>query len=294
MLNRSPYLPPALAALVLALAAGLAASAGAAAPFFFIQLSDPQFGMFSENKDFTQETANYEFAVATINRLHPAFVVVTGDLVHRAGDQAETAEYLRITAKVAGDIPVYSAAGNHDIGNVPTPASVAAFTNAFGPDHYSFRHGDFVGLVLNSGVIFSPTNTMTELASQEDWLKGELRAAKDSGARHVVVFQHHPWFIKDAAEPDDYFNIPKVRREKYLALFHEFGVKELFCGHYHRNALARDGDLECVTTGPVGKPLGPDGSGLRVVIVRDDGIEHRYYEFNKMPTTISLKRAAAN
>ena len=33
-------------------------------------------------------------------------------------------------------------------------------------------------------------------------------------------------------------------------------MKHLFSGHYHRNALARDGDLEAVTTGPVGKPLG--------------------------------------
>ena len=39
-----------------------------AEPFFFFQLSDPQFGMFTDNKDFAQETANFEFAVATINR----------------------------------------------------------------------------------------------------------------------------------------------------------------------------------------------------------------------------------
>jgi hypothetical protein len=33
-------------------------------------------------------------------------------------------------------------------------------------------------------------------------------------------------------------------------------VSHVFAGHYHRNALARDGDLEMATTGPVGKPLG--------------------------------------
>ena len=36
----------------------------AAEPFFFIQLSDPQFGMFTANKGFAQETANFEFAGA--------------------------------------------------------------------------------------------------------------------------------------------------------------------------------------------------------------------------------------
>src|SRR5436190_258702 len=56
---------------VLFCVAGLPAVA-AAQPFFFIQLSDPQFGMFTGNKDFAQETANFEFAVAAINRLKPA------------------------------------------------------------------------------------------------------------------------------------------------------------------------------------------------------------------------------
>src|SRR5216110_1595816 len=55
------------------------ASAIAAEPFFSIQLSDPQFGMFTNDKDFAQETANFEFAVAAVNRLKPAFVVIAGD-----------------------------------------------------------------------------------------------------------------------------------------------------------------------------------------------------------------------
>jgi hypothetical protein len=53
--------------------------------------------------------------------------------------------------------------------------------------------------------------------------------------------------------------------------------------------VARDGDLEAVTTGPVGQPQGGDKSGLRVVIVRDGGLEHRYYHFGELPTQIDLK-----
>jgi hypothetical protein len=103
-----------------------------------------------------------------------------------------------------------------------------------------------------------------------------------------VVFQHHPWFLKKADEPDQYFKIPRERRAKYLDLFHESGVKYIFSGHYHRNAVAHDGDLEAVTTGPVGKPQGDDKSGLRVVIVRDDRLEHRYYHFGEVPNRINL------
>jgi 3',5'-cyclic AMP phosphodiesterase CpdA len=265
--------------------------AGAAEPFFFIQLSDPQFGMFTGNKDFAQETANFEFAVATVNRLRPRFVVITGDLVNKPGDAAQIAEFKRIAAKVDPAIPVYNMAGNHDVENVPTPETIAAYTNGFGPDRYVFRHGGLAGLVLNSSVIHSPQKTTNEYAAQEQWLRMELERARAEGAQHIVIFQHHPWFLKTADEADEYFNIPKARRAPHLALFREFGVKYLFSGHYHRNAVARDGDLEAVTTGPVGQPQGGDKSGLRVVIVRESGLEHRYYHFGELPTHIDLAPA---
>lgn len=260
----------------------------AAEPFFFIQLSDPQFGMFTTNKEFAQETANFEFAVATVNRLRPAFVVITGDLVNQPGDAAQIAEYQRIVRRVDSTIPVYNVAGNHDVENVPTPAALAAYTNQFGPDHYTFRHGNFVGIVLNSSVIHSPQRATNQLAAQERWLRAELERARQSQAQPIVIFMHHPWFLKAADEPDEYFNIPRARRAAYLGLFQEFGVKQLFSGHYHRNALARAGDLEAVTTGPVGKPLGGGKSGLRVVIVSGDQVEHRFYDFGELPDRIDL------
>ena len=51
-----------------AISAADSARAAADTPFFFIQLSDPQLGMFTENKDFAQDAANFEFAVAAVNR----------------------------------------------------------------------------------------------------------------------------------------------------------------------------------------------------------------------------------
>jgi 3',5'-cyclic AMP phosphodiesterase CpdA len=259
------------------------------APFFFIQLSDPQFGMFADNRDFMQETINFEFAIATVNRLRPAFVVITGDLVNKAGDPAQIAEYLRITGKLDPDIAVHHMPGNHDVENAPTRESVAAFVRRFGPDHYTFRHGNLLGIVLNSSLIHSPQNDPEEAAAQEQWLRAELARARAGGARHLVVIQHHPWFLESATEADQYFNIPLVRRATYLAMFHDSGVKYLLSGHYHRNAVARDGDLEAVTTGPVGKPLGDAKSGIRVVIVRDGGLTHRYYGLGEIPDRVALE-----
>ena len=93
-----------LKSLTLALWLLLPVGLPAVEPFFFIQLADPQFGMFTNDKDFAQETANLEFAVATINRLRPAFVVVSGDLVNKAGDPAQIREYQRVIGQVAAGI----------------------------------------------------------------------------------------------------------------------------------------------------------------------------------------------
>lgn len=277
-------------ALLLSLLLLCLASATAAEPFFFIQLSDPQFGMYTTNRDFVQETANAEFAVATINRLKPAFVVITGDLVNKPEDAAQIAEFKRIFGKIDPAIHVYNVVGNHDIENVPTMETVSAYTNAFGPDFYMFHHQNMVGIVLNSIIIHSPQKTTNRFEMQERWLHAALEHAQEEGARHVVIFQHHPWFLKTADEADQYFNIPGVRREPHLKLFHEFGIKYLFSGHYHRNSIARDGDIEAVTTGPVGMPQGGDKSGMRIVIVRDNSIEHRYYQFGDLPNHIDLPR----
>src|SRR3954470_16866835 len=144
--------------------------ASPAEPFFFIQLSDPQFGMYTTNRDFAQETANFEFAVATINRLKPAFVVITGDLVNKAGDAKQIAEFHRIAAKVDSKIRVSTIPGNHDLENLPTAATISTYTNEFGQDFYSFRHDGFVGIVLDSTVIHSPKETTNHLEAQEQWL----------------------------------------------------------------------------------------------------------------------------
>src|SRR5258708_18165493 len=85
-----------------------------AADLFFVQMADPQFGMYSNNADFSQETANFEFAIANANRLRPNFVVVCGDLINQAGDAAQIAEYLRVASKLDHSIPLHNVAGDPD------------------------------------------------------------------------------------------------------------------------------------------------------------------------------------
>jgi 3',5'-cyclic AMP phosphodiesterase CpdA len=255
-------------------------------PQFFVQMADPQLGMYTNNADTLQEEANLNFVVGNINRLRPAFVVVCGDLVNKAGDSHQVETYRRIVKSIDRRIPVYNVAGNHDVGNRPTPASLAEYRKAFGKDYYSFDACNIRGLVLNSNLIAVPDSAPQETEAQEKWLVRELERARRDHVANVLVFQHISYFLESPDEPDQYFNIPRKIRDRYLARFHDYGVTHLFAGHYHRNAYGRDGNIEMVTTGPVGKPLGRDQSGFRIVQLVGSALEHHYYELGSIPNSI--------
>ena len=259
-------------------------------PFFFIQMSDPQFGMFTANKDFAKETENFERAIAAANRLHPAFVVVTGDLTNAAGDPAQIAEYHRIAATLDRSILLYSVPGNHDLALPLSPQSVRAYRQAYGADHYTFESHGLLGVVINSSLFKEPALAPSDAAEQESWLRSTLAGARRAGRAQVMVFQHHSWFLTLPDEADQYFNLPTGARQSVLALLKENGVTHVFAGHYHRNAFGRDGTLEMVTTGPVGRPLGNDPSGFRVVIVNGSAVTHRYYSLDSLPDRVALTR----
>jgi serine/threonine-protein phosphatase CPPED1 len=260
-------------------------------PFFFIQGSDPQFGFCAGRErlgeGFAQDTANFEFVIATVNRLRPAFLIVTGDLVNRAGDPAQTAEYFRVTGKLDPSIRLYNVAGNHDVLNEPTPASLAAYRKQFGPDYYTFRAGGMAAFVVNTPIIAHPKNVPDELARQEAWLRGELAKARQDGIRELVVFQHHLLFINSPEETDGYYTLPLEPRRKYLELFKEYGVSHVFSGHYHRNASAGYGPMKLLTTTSITCADAP--SGIRVITVKSTGIESQVYDFGGLPARIDLK-----
>jgi 3',5'-cyclic AMP phosphodiesterase CpdA len=260
----------------------------AAVPFFFIQASDPQFGMYAQDRDFRQETANWQFVIASVNRLHPAFLIVCGDLTNKPGDTAQIAEYKRINAQLDRAIHLYNVPGNHDVANEPTPASLAEYRRNFGKDYYSFRESGLFGIVLNSSLMKAPGQVAEEAARQEKWLEGELNLAQAEGLQ-PVIFQHHPLFLEKPDEPEQYFNLPVEVRTRLLALFHRYGVRYVFAGHYHRNSFGRDGDLEMITTGPAGMPIGPDPSGFRIAEVKGTLIEQSYYSLGTIPNVFPGK-----
>ena len=251
-------------------------------------MADTQFGFFStplilarygwslSKNRFERETENFEKAIAAAGRLDPAFVVVCGDLVNSPGHEGQAAEFQRIRAELGGDVPFYVMAGNHDVGNKPTPESLAWYRDTFGSDWYGFEHAGVHGIVLNSSLFTAPGKVADDATAQLAWLETELERARAADPAYIVVFMHYPLFLETADEPDSYFTVPTETRQILLGLFERYGVGAVFAGHYHRNAYGRAGTIEMITTGAVGRPMGDSASGFRVVDVYDDRLEHRY------------------
>jgi 3',5'-cyclic AMP phosphodiesterase CpdA len=253
-------------------------------PYFFIQVTDPQFGMFDSNKGFQKETGLYEKAVKEINRLKPDFVVVTGDLVNNPKDTLQIKEFKRITSKIDSKIPVYFTPGNHDIGNVPDSTSIAAFINNYGYDRFSFKHKGSLFLGINSSII---KNNLPQLEQRQyDWLVKTL--AKGKKASHIILFCHYPFFINSSDEPEGYSNIGLENRKKYLALFAANKLDAIFSGHLHNNATSKFGKIEMAATSSVGKPLGNAPSGFRIIKVYPGRIDHVYYGLDEIPGSITF------
>ncbi len=261
-------------------------------PFFFLQMADPQFGMYAANMSFEKETELFEKAIAHANRLKPAFVVICGDMINRPGDEEQTKELLRIARKLDEKIPLYWVAGNHDVDNQPSLENLEWYRKTFGKDWYSFHYGGCKFFVINTTIIHRPDKVHQEMEKQWEWLNDALRDTRDEESTHTIVFQHHPLFLRDPQEKDGYFNIPKQRRARYLELFKANNVIAVFAGHYHRNCYAKDGNMEMITSGPVGKPLGEDPSGFRIVKVFKDHIEHKYYGLDAVPDIVRIQEEA--
>ena len=288
-------------------------------PFHFIQLADPQLGMFASLsgksdeeiaqfrraglrvlpapriEGFEKETELSQQAISEANRLRPDFVVTCGDMVDDRTDEARFDEVLRIAGTLDAGIPMYWLPGNHDVGGgteAPTPETLARYGDFFGPDYYAFERRGVSFVVLNSAVLHLPEHTTAEMEVQLAFLESELETASRRESPHVILFSHHALFLRHPDEPDlpvsQRFALTRKQRRVVLDMCCRYGVSHVFAGHWHKNNYAADGRLQVIASAAVGYPLGDDPSGYRVVRVFEDRIEHDYYAFGEGPETVDL------
>jgi 3',5'-cyclic AMP phosphodiesterase CpdA len=248
-----------------------------AAGFTFVQISDLQFGMLRPGADDYDETPLVERAVARINAIRPAFVICNGDLVDEPCSERQFAVAERLLEGLAPGLVCHTVPGNHDIGDAPDADAIAWFRDRIGPDRFAFDHGGWHFVGLNSCLLADGGRAPDEVRAQWQWLAADLARHRANGGGPALVFMHHPPFLDRAAEPDDYFNLPGGVRTRLLDLLQAHGVTVVLTGHLHRNNLARENGLTVVTSGPVGMPLQDGVSGLRIVKVAGDAVDHRYF-----------------
>ena len=257
------------------------------ASFFFLQLSDPQFGFMDNNKSISAETEAMNKAVTAINQLKPPFVVITGDFVNNSKSKEQIAAYKSMIAQIDSSVKVYMIPGNHDIGKV-SRASIDNYKKNYGEPHFSFRYGDCAFIGIDSNIIKEEDKEREEV--QFKWLEQELQKTKD--ARFKFVFTHCSVFLKRMDEPVNYSNFSLPMREKYVRLFQKYGVNAIFAGHLHNNAYGKVGNMEMITIGPVGKVLGTGYQGMNLVKVYPDRFISEFIALNQLPKEVVMSDPA--
>ena len=257
------------------------------APFFFLQLSDPQFGFMDNNKSISAETEAMNKAVTAINQLKPPFVVITGDFVNNSKSKEQIAAYKSMIAQIDSSVKVYMIPGNHDIGKV-SRASIDNYKKNYGETHFSFRYGDCAFIGIDSNIIKEEDKEREEV--QFKWLEQELQKTKD--ARFKFVFTHCSVFLKRMDEPVNYSNFSLPMREKYVRLFQKYGVNAIFAGHLHNNAYGKVGNMEMITIGPIGKVLGTGYQGMNLVKVYPDRFISEFIALNQFPKEVVMSDPA--
>ena len=254
-------------------------------PFFFLLAADPQLG-FVDDDDFELDAAALQLTIDNANLLRPRFVALAGDLINQTMNEAQKEAFWDVASTLDPAIPLYLVAGNHDLGNTPTQATLSWYRREFADDSYAFEIEGSLFIVANTPLLKAPTSAPDEAAAYRSWFVDTLA---DAGERpHIFVLQHQPWIISAADELDSYFNLSQALRDEFFPLLDAAGVDAVFAGHLHKNAYAKVNDVEHITTSAVRVPLGADPAGLRIIRVYADHFEHTFYAHADVPMYVEL------
>jgi 3',5'-cyclic AMP phosphodiesterase CpdA len=170
-----------------ALAADSASAGYEQEDFYFVQLSDCHWGF--EGPPNPDARGTLPKAVASVNALAepPDFVIFTGDLTHTTDDPKERRKRMAEFRDIARELKVKNVRfipGEHDA----ALDNGKAFTEFFGPTHYTFEHKGVHFIVLDN--VSDPGAQLGD--AQLAWLAADLKQqAQDA---RIVVFAHRPLF----------------------------------------------------------------------------------------------------
>lgn len=243
--------------------------------FSFVQMCDTQLGM----GGYQHDVATFSLAVKQINAMPVDFVVICGDLVQTA-DEKSFADFNSIRSGFT--LPCYCAAGNHDVGNVPTAASLKHYRETIGEDYYSIEHKGYTVVVANTQLW--KTDVPVESEKHHAWFRKTLEAAKAKNSP-VFVVVHYPLFLKSADEKESYYNLPVDRRREILDLCEKNGVVGFLAGHTHKQISNQYKGILLINGETTSKNFDKRPMGFRLWNVgADHSLEHRFVELEGMET----------
>jgi len=179
---------------------------------------------------------------------NPDFTMHLGDMVHPLPHMSAYADAVAEAHEIFEPLKpsLHFVAGNHDIGDKPSPGmpakpvsadSAQRFQDAFGAEWGSFEHQGVLFVTINSSLVNSATEREAE---QKRWLEQTLLK---STSRRTFLFSHYPPFINHSGEADHYDNYAEPGRSWLLELAQRHSVEAIFSGHVHHFFYNRYADV---------------------------------------------------
>lgn len=234
-------------------------------PFTFVQIADPQLGFCDKGQDWHWTVDNLKAVAARVNALKPAFVIVTGDLIHNWKNAEQAAAYRENIALIDASIPVFHLPGNHDMPKYAA-AAVAKYREAFGYDRFAFVYNGSAFIGLNSNPMVCDSETAhADARAQLEWFERQLERFRK--CNHIFVFSHHPLAMSPDSRVTHKSSYDEPFRTEYAALMKRYGVRAVFAGHTHIAGLTEVEGLPMLIAGASSYPLYGASTGINVVEV---------------------------
>ena len=235
--------------------------------FTFVQITDIHLDALEEHRSF------FEKAIREINKINPAFVIATGDLLLEAERVtiSQAKEWYDIYSDSIKnlDVPVFNMVGNHDVVGIHYKKDISTETgynkkmyrDYFGPTYYSFDWSSYHCIVLDPNEFLDGTQFYRIPDYQVEWLRKDLSYRQ---GKPLLVFFHEP-------------TITWEDRTEVLNLLNQHTTK-MFSGHWHMDVLIDSQGIPEQVTGALcgewwrGDCMDGSPCGYRLIQVDEENI----------------------
>lgn len=193
-----------------------------------VQITDQHIGRPGETPNDVDVRLHFLQLCQKIEAIHPAFIVITGDLCAMAGEM-DTYQWMKQRLEQL-DIPYAVISGNHDDPELLARAFDLEDHLHDGELYYRRRLGEEWALFLD-------TTPGTLSQKQLDWIAQQL---KQPGGDRQLIFMHHPPVLAGIPHMDNNYPLLEPARHALQVLFTECPSEVyVFCGHYHNGMTIR-------------------------------------------------------